>query len=152
MDLEAITDALETIAVGSVAVTNAALEEAGGHSLSVEQWRAILLVGADDDGLHISEIARLVSVTVPATSRLLRRLARRGLVSLDPDPQDARATICRLTGQGNELRATVMGQRRNLLRAIAREAGLRTRDGVALVRLARVFEAEGRGARSPLDR
>ena len=141
MDHKAVTDALETIAVGSVAVTNAALETAGGRALSVEQWRAILLVGDDRGGRRISEVARLVSVTVPATSRLLRRLALRGLVSLDPDPRDARATICRLTDRGVQLRRTVLRDRRKLLREIATRAGLDARDEAAMTRLARAFEA-----------
>ena len=143
MEPDGVIDALETIAVGSVAVTNAALKKAGGQALSVEQWRAILLVGEVGDGRRISEIARLVSVTVPATSRLLRRLAQRGLVSLAPDPRDARATMCRLTQRGLELREAVITNRRSLLREIATRAVLSTRDINVITRLARAFEEDG---------
>jgi DNA-binding MarR family transcriptional regulator len=137
--LDEITDALEAIAAGSVAMTNAALEQAGGHALSVEQWRAILLVGEDGDDRRISEIARSVSVTVPATSRLLRRLAVRGLVSLDPDPRDARATICRLTDRGSALRRAVVDHRRRLLRGIAARVGASRASAAAITRLGHAF-------------
>ena len=133
------TDALEAIAIGCVAITNASLEEAGGRALSVEQWRVLFLVGEGNRGRRISEIAQHVAVTLPATSRLLRRLARRGLVGLEPDPQDARATLCRLSPAGVALRHAVLQARRGRLRAIARQAHIGPEEEDVLARLARLL-------------
>src|SRR5664279_6626766 len=73
---------LERIAVGAVGLTTRALAEADtGFELTFPQWRALLVLGAGDDGARIGEVATRVGVTVPATSRLLRRLERRGLVA-----------------------------------------------------------------------
>lgn len=139
MKTENVIDALETIAIGSVAITNAALDEAGGGALSFEQWRAILVLGEAEDGRRISDLARHVGVTLPATSRLLQRLARRGLVSLSTDPRDARATICRLTGEGSALRRVVLRARRERLRAIVARAGIDAEANDVLAQLARSF-------------
>jgi DNA-binding MarR family transcriptional regulator len=139
MPSDEVVDALEAIAVGSVAITNAALERVGGEGLSFEQWRAILIVGEDERGTRISEVARRVTVTVPATSRLLRRLQRRGLVSLAQDPDDRRATLCRLTTRGAALRAAVLADRRTQLTAVAARADLSPSQASVITNLGDAF-------------
>ena len=84
-----ITDDLERIAIGMVGLTTRALAHAESDlELTFPQWRAILVVGADTDGARIGEVAARVGGTIPATSRLLRRLERRGLVTLATDDAD----------------------------------------------------------------
>lgn len=60
----------------------------------------------------MSEVARRIGVTLPATSRQLRRLERRGLVSLRPDQRDRRAARVRLTADGLATRAAILAFRR----------------------------------------
>ena len=60
MSEPSLVDSLEEIALGSVAVTNAALAQAGGEALSVEQWRAIVVLGEAEDGVRISGVARRI--------------------------------------------------------------------------------------------
>ena len=80
-----VIESLELVARASVALTDEVLRLAGARAMSLQQWRAILVVAETDDGARISAVARRVDVTVPATSRLLHRLAARNLISLEPD-------------------------------------------------------------------
>jgi DNA-binding MarR family transcriptional regulator len=117
---EALTEHLERIAVGAVGLTTRALAQAGtGFELTFPQWRALLVLGEDADGARVGEVATRVGVTVPATSRLLRRLERRGLTTLSVDEQDRRATRARLTDRGRSVRAAILDHRRAALREVA---------------------------------
>jgi DNA-binding MarR family transcriptional regulator len=117
----AVADALERIAIGSVGLTTRSLAHAdAGFDLTFSQWRAILIVGDRTNGARIGEVAERVGVTLPATSRLLRRLERRGLVGLAPDEHDRRATRARLTDRGTEVRLAILDHRRQAIEQIAR--------------------------------
>ena len=117
--VDALADDLERIAVGAVGLTTRALAEADtGFELTFPQWRALLVLGEGDDGARIGEVSARVGVTLPATSRLLRRLERRGLVALAVDEQDRRATRARLTDSGVAVRAAILGHRQAVLREI----------------------------------
>ncbi|HEV8404020.1 MAG TPA: MarR family winged helix-turn-helix transcriptional regulator [Candidatus Limnocylindrales bacterium] len=117
---DAIADDLERIAIGAVGLTTRAL--AGAETdleLTFPQWRAILVVGNDADGARIGEVAARVGVTLPATSRLLRRLERRGLTALESDTVDRRATRVRLTERGHAIRSAILAHRRAALEEMA---------------------------------
>ncbi|HEX7400010.1 MAG TPA: MarR family transcriptional regulator [Candidatus Limnocylindrales bacterium] len=122
---------LERIVVGAVGLTTRALAMADtGFELTFPQWRALLVLGEGDDGARIGEVAARVGVTLPATSRLLRRLERRGLTALAPDERDRRATRARLTIRGRGVRAAILEDRRAALREIA--GTLSTSEGLDL--------------------
>lgn len=113
---DALADHLERIAVGAVGLTTRALAQADpGFELTFPQWRALLVLGEDAAGARVGEVATRVGVTVPATSRLLRRLERRGLTTLSVDEHDRRATRARLTDRGRSVRAAILGHRRAAL-------------------------------------
>ena len=117
---DALADHLERIAVGAVGLTTRALSQADtGFELTFPQWRALLVLGENPDGARIGEVAARVGVTLPATSRLLRRLERRGLTTLAADEQDRRATRARLSHRGRKVRAAILGHRRAALREVA---------------------------------
>ena len=110
-------DSLESIIMAGVALTTEALADATQDTeLTLPMWRVLVVLGATDEGATVSEVARRIRVTVPATSRQLQRLARRGLVSLSVDDRDRRAMRARLTAAGAEFREQVMGSRRQRLR------------------------------------
>jgi DNA-binding MarR family transcriptional regulator len=116
-DVDALTNELERIVVGAVGLTTRALARAdAGFELTFPQWRALLVLGENTDGARVGAVATRVGVTVPATSRLLRRLERRGLTALSVDEADRRATRARLTEQGRAVRAAILGHRRAALR------------------------------------
>ncbi len=109
-------DSLESIIMAGVALTTEALAEAQRDTdLTLPMWRVLVVLGSTEDGAIVSEVARRIRVTVPATSRQLQRLAKRGLVSLMVDDHDRRAMRARLTPAGVEFREHVMGSRRQRL-------------------------------------
>ena len=141
LDVDALADDLERIAVGAVGLTTRALAQADtGFELTFPQWRALLVLGEQADGARIGEVAARVGGTLPATSRLLRRLERRGLTALSLDELDRRATRARLTDHGRTVRETILAHRRAALREIA--AGLPQSEQRRLKRGLRAIAAE----------
>ncbi|MGI6536687.1 MAG: MarR family winged helix-turn-helix transcriptional regulator [Eggerthellaceae bacterium] len=57
-----------------------------------------------EDGIAVSELARILRSSLPATSRLLGTLERRGLVTRRQDPADRRKTLVTLTDAGRRER------------------------------------------------
>lgn len=114
-------DSLAGIIFGGIALTDAALHRAsGGQELTFGQWRRLLYIGETDEGARVSDVARRFSSTLPATSRSLRRLERRGLLTLTRDEQDRRVTRARLTSEGKALRSAVLAHRRRAISRIVR--------------------------------
>jgi DNA-binding MarR family transcriptional regulator len=144
-----IVDWLEGIVFGGVAITTEALIYATREELTFTQWRAILFVGEDADGCRVGEVGSLLHASLPTTSRLLRRLERRGLLTLERDEQDRRATRARLTPAGNELRSSVLAYRRNQLAAIADEVTPPASADRLLRNLAARFDVRGHAQRMP---
>jgi DNA-binding MarR family transcriptional regulator len=139
-----LVSALEHLVIGAVGLTTRALAEASpGTELTFPQWRALLIIGEDPDGARVGQVASRVGVTLPATSRLLRRLERRGFVALATDETDRRATRARLTPQGEEVRARILEYRQAALRGIAEGMEDRAPDGTvpAVLALAEAFES-----------
>jgi DNA-binding MarR family transcriptional regulator len=110
-----LVDLLEDLVVGSVGLTAVALARLGEpRDLTVTQWRALVVV-AGSDGIRIGEIATRMRLSIPSTSRLIRRLEDRGLVSTARDELDRRGTIVRPTSTGRELWLAVVRERRRLI-------------------------------------
>jgi DNA-binding MarR family transcriptional regulator len=114
--------ALERIVFGSVAITTLALGDAG-LELTFPQWRVLVIVGETADGAAVSEIATRLGAEVSPISRLVGRLARRGLVDVTKDDRDRRVTRVTVTAQGRELREAVLERRRVLLSDVLAAAG-----------------------------
>jgi DNA-binding MarR family transcriptional regulator len=116
-----LADSIEAIVVGAVGLTSHALSQAAPDTeLTFPQWRALVIVGANDDGVRVGRVAESIGITAPATGRLLRRLEQRGLLTLTTDHDDRRATVARLTGLGAETRAAIVAYRRRALRSLAK--------------------------------
>ena len=149
MSSEPTVDWLEGIIFGGVAITNDALEQATeGQELTFTQWRAILFVGEREEGYRVGEAARFLRASLPATSRLMRRLERRGLLVLERDERDRRATLARLTTTGAALRSSVLAYRRQEIAAIVAEVQPPASAEGALRDLAARFDARGRAKSS----
>ena len=88
-------------------------------------------------------MAARVGVTVPATSRQLRRLAERGLVRIDRSDIDARAASARLTELGVLVRQDIIAARRVELARIAGRADIDDAGMAVLARIADGFDANG---------
>lgn len=108
-----LAELLERIVLAGVGLTTRALAEATpGLDLTFPQWRVLVVLGEDAEGATVSEVAGRIGVTVPATSRQLRRLARRGLVRIGPDANDRRASRASLTTAGRAARGAILTFRR----------------------------------------
>lgn len=116
----AVAESLERIIFAGVALTTVAISNAQPDlELTFPQWRVLVVLGAAPDGVRIGEVARLVGVTLPATSRQLRRLERRGLVTVRRDARDRRAALVSLTREGRAARAAILEYRRARIAEVA---------------------------------
>jgi DNA-binding MarR family transcriptional regulator len=139
-----VAQSLERIVYAAVAITAAAQRQAThGRELAFTQWRALNVVGECEDGCRIGEVAARVRVTLPATSRLLRRLEKRGLLSLEPDERDGRATLVRLTTEGAAVRKAVLGYRREQVALVVGAVDVTGPGDQVLADLAAAFAARG---------
>jgi DNA-binding MarR family transcriptional regulator len=115
-------DALEAVAFGSVAVTSRALL-AVGLELTFAQWRVLVVVGEDPTGATVTEIASRLGAEISPASRLVGRLALRGLVETRKDDRDRRVTRVTITESGREVREAVIARRREMLGQVLAAAG-----------------------------
>lgn len=153
MARDEIVDWLAGIVFGGVAITNSALQAATrGQELTFTQWRAILFVGEHANGCRVGEVAARLQAALPATSRLLRRLERRDLLTLTRDERDRRATRARLTQSGAALRSSVLAYREAEIAAIVEEVQASAAAHRMLRDLAARFNARGRQTSAPADR
>ncbi len=153
MTRDQMVDSLAGIVFGGVAITASALEHAtDGQEVTFTQWRAILIVGERDEGCRVGEVAGFVNATLPTASRLLRRLERRGLLVLERDEQDRRATRARLTDAGVRIRSSVLAYRRAEIAAIVDEVESPAAVEGVLQDLAVRFRARGHVQTAPRQR
>jgi len=124
-------DALEAVVFGSVAVTSRALAVVG-LELTLAQWRVLVVVGENlEGGATVTEIAARLGAEISPVSRLVSRLARRGLVIAYKDDRDRRVTRVTVSDAGREIRDTVIERRRELLAEVLAAAGPIDRDAEA---------------------
>ncbi|HEU0242778.1 MAG TPA: MarR family transcriptional regulator [Candidatus Limnocylindrales bacterium] len=108
-------EAIEGILVGGIGLTTRALTEAAeATDLTLRQWRMLVIVG-DEDGVRIGELGRRLGVAEPSASRLAHRLEHHGLVTVERDDADRRATNVRLSSRGRQTRDLVLDRRRGLI-------------------------------------
>lgn len=113
MSEASLAELLERVVLVGVAITTRALSEANpGFDLTFPQWRVLVVLGDEPKGATVSAVAERIGVTLPATSRQLRRLARRGLVVVERDDRDRRAARARLTPIGQATRRVILDYRR----------------------------------------
>ena len=79
------------------------------HGVPLGQF-PLLLVLWDEDGLGQTEIARRLDIEQPTVANTVQRMVRDGLVTVDPDPDDRRRVVVRLTPKGRALEAPLTGE------------------------------------------
>jgi DNA-binding MarR family transcriptional regulator len=145
MGSDVVVESLGSIVFGGVAMTAAALEQAtGGQEISFTQWRAIVFIGESVDGSRVTDIAQRLMAGLPGTSRLLRRLELRGLITLQRDQRDRRVTRAQLTEDGRRVREAVLAWRHQRIAALTRDVEITPEVELTLQELAARFEADGR--------
>jgi DNA-binding MarR family transcriptional regulator len=88
--------------------------------VSMREYDVLYTLSKCREPLRISELNRHVLLSQPALSRLVDRLAERGLVARQADPADGRGVRLALTGAGRTLQRQV-GRRhaRSVARALS---------------------------------
>lgn len=130
---------LERLVMGSVGVTARVVAE-GAPELTLLQWRVLVVLAEAPDGATVSELASRIGSRLPATSRLVGRMRRRGLVETRKDHPDTRVTSVLLGPRGRELWQRVVAGRRSELIAVLAAAVFTPNDQPGLERLARAME------------
>jgi DNA-binding MarR family transcriptional regulator len=108
-----ILEAVDHLAYQLVAITATALSEGvGSLDLTLAQWRVLVVVGERrSNPLRVGDVAARINASLPSTSRILRRLERRGLITTERDERDRRATLVSLTPAGTTARRRVIQAR-----------------------------------------
>jgi DNA-binding MarR family transcriptional regulator len=75
--------------------------------VSMREYDVLYTLSKCDAPIRISELNRHVLLSQPALSRLVDRLAERGLVGRQPDPADGRSVLLSLTGAGRAVQRRV---------------------------------------------
>ena len=127
---------------GAIGMTTLALSAASAGELTISQWRVLVVLGRVDTA-RVGGLATAVGVSLPSTSRLVRRLERRGLVTTERDMEDRRATLVRMTRQGRNIRDSVIIRRRAMMEAAIAAGAPSLPRGLAegLTAIARAFDA-----------
>jgi DNA-binding MarR family transcriptional regulator len=113
-----LLDAIDGLALGLVSVTERAIDETVGDlELTLTQWRVLLVIGQSRTPLRVGDVADRIQASLPSTSRILRRLERRTLLSTERDDRDRRATLVHLARAGTTTRRKVINARRRLIAA-----------------------------------
>jgi DNA-binding MarR family transcriptional regulator len=135
-----IIEPLELLMFGAIGMTTLALSAASAGELTLPQWRLLVVLGRVESA-RVGALAAAVGMSLPSTSRLVRRLERRGLVTTERDLDDRRATIVRLTRHGDDLRADVVARRRRMMEEAITSRAPKLPRGLAegLSTLARAF-------------
>jgi DNA-binding MarR family transcriptional regulator len=77
------------------------------EGVSMREYDVLYTLSKCDAPIRISELNRHVLLSQPALSRLVDRLAERGLVGRQPDPADRRGVLLSLTGAGRAVQRRV---------------------------------------------
>ena len=97
-------DAWESLYRAQVAVLRQLLSEFPDDEISFTEYDVLFnLYRQPERALRIRDLNKHLLLTQPSVSRLLDRLASRGIVVKYPDPKDARGTIVSLTDRGVEV-------------------------------------------------
>lgn len=94
-----------------------ARQQRSGVVLSRTGWEFLRRV--DDLGpIRVSQLAALLDLSLPVTSRALQRLQAEGLVERQADPADGRATLLVATARGRHVRARIQDAMHDELDAV----------------------------------
>jgi len=120
-------DAWEALLTAHAVVMKQFAAEDIWTDVSMREYDVLYTLSKDAEPLRLTELNRHVLLSQPALSRLVDRLAERGLVSRRADPADGRGVRLSLTEAG---------------RTVQREIGRRHARGVARAMTARLTRGE----------
>jgi DNA-binding MarR family transcriptional regulator len=114
---EAALAALDEFAFASVGVTERAMAAAASIAeVSLPQWRVLTLLYRADAPLRLSDVGSGLGLSASSASRMMTRLAGRGLIGASIDRGDRRVLRIRLSRRGRRLVEAVLDTRRAAFR------------------------------------
>jgi DNA-binding MarR family transcriptional regulator len=116
-------DAWEALLTAHAVVMKRFAAEDTWTDVSMREYDVLYTLSKCPEPLRLSELNRHVLLSQPALSRLVERLAERGLVERQPDPADGRGIRLSLTAGGRDA-ASAIGRRHARSVARAMTAGL----------------------------
>lgn len=138
-DATAVTSAVLAASRLMVAVSLRSLA-AAGERVTLPQFRLLLLLHGHGETNLVTLADRLL-VNPSTALRMVDRLANRGLISRQVNPDSRREVLLRLTGPGQRIVDEVTARRREEIAAIVAKMPVRARTG--LVKAMRSFAAAG---------
>jgi DNA-binding MarR family transcriptional regulator len=140
-------DALEELIFAALGVTSRTLADTPSAArLTLTQWRLLALLERVKSPVRLGELAAAAAMSVPSASRLVARLATRGLVQSLADPSDARALRIGLTAEGRRVTADVISDRRALVARSVERTDLPSGHALELSRVAACLISESRSS------
>lgn len=100
-------DAWEALLSAHAVLLKEFLAEGVWGEISMREYDVLYTVAKADVPIRIGDLQGHVLLSQPALSRLVDRLAGRGLVQRQPDPSDARVVLISLTDRGREAQRAV---------------------------------------------
>ncbi|GAB2552708.1 MarR family winged helix-turn-helix transcriptional regulator [Leucobacter ruminantium] len=124
IDVRLANEAWESLMTAHAGLTGRFADEGMWGEVGMREYDVLytLAKGAarGAESMRICEVQSGVLLSQPALSRMIDRLATRGLVAREPDPDDARAVRVSLTEEGARLQREVG---RAHAKSVARELG-----------------------------
>jgi len=113
-----------------------------GDDISLKEYDVLYTLSKAEGGLRLTELNRDVLLSQPALSRMIDRLAERGLVSRCSDPRDGRGVIVALSEDGRKVQRDAGWRHgREVTRAVSDAL-----DEQEMLRLAELLEKLSRGS------
>ncbi|RRR98436.1 MarR family winged helix-turn-helix transcriptional regulator [Glycomyces terrestris] len=113
-------DAWESLLTAHASLMKRFAAEPIWDQLSMREYDVLYTLSKHDGPIRLFELGRGVLLSQPALSRLVERLAERGLVERTPDPEDGRGLRLGLTAAGREAQRSVGGRHAvDVARAVA---------------------------------
>lgn len=116
-ELDAVTDAVLLSSRALVAVASRSIA-AVDESVTLPQFRALVVLDRDDAGLRVGELAHELRIQPSTATRLCDRLVRRRLARRQVNPANRREVTMLLTASGREVVAEVTLRRRREIASI----------------------------------
>jgi DNA-binding MarR family transcriptional regulator len=139
-----LVETVDLVLMAAIGLTSQALAGTRARDLTVGQWRMLTVLDTAEGGRRLTELADATGMSLPSASRMIGRMAARGVVSSSPDPDDRRAVRIELTAEGRDLVERVLLRRRTAVDEALRGVG---HSGSFLRELRGVAEALARAAR-----
>ncbi|WP_030159451.1 MarR family winged helix-turn-helix transcriptional regulator [Glycomyces sp. NRRL B-16210] len=144
-------DAWESLLTAHAALMKRFAAEPIWDEVSMREYDVLYTLSKHDGPMRLYELGRGVLLSQPALSRLVERLAERGLVERAADPADGRGLRLALTATGREAQRRVGGRHAvDVARAV--HAALTDEEMRQLETIGRKLAAQGETASTHRDR